>query len=80
MTFGYDAAFQKAGNLTTSILDFAKALLFDLKYAKDANMAELDVGRVSLSSIFSRSTKIWRVAGTKSLTPAWIGSSNIRCP
>ena len=48
MTFGYNAAFQATGNVTTSILDFAKELLFDLKYAKDENMDELDVGTVPL--------------------------------
>lgn len=48
MTFGYSATFQAAGNVTTSILDFAKELLFDLKYAKDQNTNELDVGTVLL--------------------------------
>ena len=47
MTFGYNSAFQKAGSTTTSVLDFAKELLFDLKYAKDQDMGELEVGRVS---------------------------------
>lgn len=46
MTFGYNASFQKSGNITTSILDFAKDLLFDLRYAKGPNMEELDMGRV----------------------------------
>ena len=48
MTFGYNATFQATGNVTTSILDFAKELLFDLKYAKDQNTNELDVGTVPL--------------------------------
>ena len=48
MTFGYNATFQATGNVTTSILDFAKELLFDLKYAKDQNMDDLDVGTVPL--------------------------------
>jgi len=52
MTFGYNSAFQKAGNATTSVLDFAKDLLFDLKYAKDENMEELDVGKVRFLYIF----------------------------
>lgn len=46
MTFGYNATFRKAGNVTTSVLDFAKDLLFDLKYAKDPDMDDLDVGKV----------------------------------
>ncbi|SPO06728.1 uncharacterized protein DNG_09422 [Cephalotrichum gorgonifer] len=48
MTFGYNATFQTTGNVTTSVLDFAKELLFDLKYAKDQNMDELDMGTVPL--------------------------------
>jgi hypothetical protein len=47
MTFGYNASFQKTGNVTTSVLDFAKDLLFDLKYAKDQHMEDLDMGKVS---------------------------------
>jgi hypothetical protein len=47
MTFGYNAAFQKTGSPTISILDFAKDLLFDLKYARDQDMQELEVGKVS---------------------------------
>jgi hypothetical protein len=47
MTFGYNSAFQKAGSPTISVLDFAKELLFDLKYAKDQDMGELEVGKVS---------------------------------
>lgn len=48
MTFGYSATFQATGNVTTSVLDFAKDLLFDLKYAKDQNLDDLDVGSVPL--------------------------------
>lgn len=47
MTFGYSATFQKASNVTTSVLDFAKDLLFDLKYAKDQDVKDLDTGKVS---------------------------------
>lgn len=46
-TFGYNADFRKAGNASTSVLDFAKDLLFDLKYAKDEQMEELKMGSVS---------------------------------
>lgn len=34
--------------MSLSILDFAKDLLFDLKYGKDADMDELDMGKVPI--------------------------------
>ncbi|KAI0814572.1 NACHT and WD domain protein [Xylaria sp. FL0064] len=48
LTFGYNANFLKSGNLSTSILDFAKGLLFDLKYAKDDSKNDLNMGDVPL--------------------------------
>lgn len=36
-----------AGNFSTSVLDFAKDLLFDLKYAKDEQKEDLNIGNVS---------------------------------
>lgn len=47
LTFGYNANFRKAGNFSTSVLDFAKELLFDLKYAKDEQKEDLNIGNVS---------------------------------
>lgn len=47
LTFGYNANFRKGGNAGTSVLDFAKDLLFDLKYAKDEQMDDLEMGNVS---------------------------------
>lgn len=47
-TFGYNADFRKAGNAGTSVLDFAKDLLFDLKYAKDEQLEDLEMGSVSV--------------------------------
>lgn len=47
LTFGYNANFSKAGNASTSILGFAKDLLFDLKYAKDERKEDLNMGSVS---------------------------------
>ncbi|KAI2466515.1 hypothetical protein F4781DRAFT_434287 [Annulohypoxylon bovei var. microspora] len=44
LTFGYNANFRKAGSFSTSILDFAKDLLFDLKYAKDDQKDDLKMG------------------------------------
>lgn len=46
MTFGYSTAFQKASSVTTLVLDFAKDLLFDLKYAKDQDMEALQMGKM----------------------------------
>lgn len=46
LTFGYNASLHKAGNATTSVLDFAKDLLFDLKYAKDEQREDLNMGKV----------------------------------
>lgn len=48
LTFGYNAAFQKSGNIGTTVLDFAKDLLFDLKYGKDRDMDELEMGKVPI--------------------------------
>lgn len=47
LTFGYNADFRKSGNLSTSVLDFAKDLLFDLKYATDDDKNDLNMGSVS---------------------------------
>ncbi|KAL8720435.1 MAG: hypothetical protein Q9225_002693 [Loekoesia sp. 1 TL-2023] len=44
-TFGYNANFQVAGNVSTSVLDFAKDLLFDLKFAKNNQKEDLNVGK-----------------------------------
>jgi hypothetical protein len=46
LTFGYNANFRAAGNVSTSVLDFAKDLLFDLKYAKDEQKEDLNIGNV----------------------------------
>ena len=45
-TFGYNANFRAAGKINISVLDFAKDLLFDLKYAKDERNRDLAIGRV----------------------------------
>jgi hypothetical protein len=47
MTFGYNATILKGGTRTSaSVLDFAKDLLFELKYAKDEKMEDLNIGAV----------------------------------
>lgn len=48
LTFGYNANFLAAGNISTSVLDFAKDLLFDLKFAKDDRKEDLNIGKVPL--------------------------------
>ncbi|KAL4917357.1 hypothetical protein BDW62DRAFT_85983 [Aspergillus aurantiobrunneus] len=48
LSFGYNAKFQKKGNTSTAVLDFAKTLLFDLKYAIDQQSANLNIGAVPL--------------------------------
>ncbi|KAF7550706.1 hypothetical protein G7046_g7936 [Stylonectria norvegica] len=48
LTFGYNADFRKAGNLNTSVLDFAKDLLYDLRYARDEQGQELEMEKVPL--------------------------------
>ncbi|KAI1322656.1 hypothetical protein F5Y16DRAFT_35563 [Xylariaceae sp. FL0255] len=48
LTFGYNASLRKSSSVATSVLDFAKDLLFDLKYAKDRNLEDLAMGRVPL--------------------------------
>lgn len=47
LTFGFNANFRRAGYVSTSVLDFAKNLLFDLKYAKDEQKEDLNMGNVS---------------------------------
>lgn len=58
LTFGYDANFRAAGNVSTSVLDFAKDLLFDLKYANDEQKEDLNIGAVSRSQASISKTKL----------------------
>ena len=47
MTFGYNATILGGGTRTSvSVLDFAKDLLFELKYAKDKQREDLNIGAV----------------------------------
>ena len=66
-TFGYNANFRKAGNVSTSILDFAKDLLFDLKYAKDEEKKDLDVGDVSETQTLEVGQKLTLIRGAASV-------------
>ena len=48
-TFGYNVTLRRTDNvsMSMSMLDFAKDLLFDLKYAKDEQKEDLKMGDVS---------------------------------
>ena len=61
-TFGYNANFRAAGKVNISVLDFAKDLLFDLRFAKDERKGDLAIGRVSIinSLDMSKSNNGWR--------------------
>lgn len=50
MSFGYNASFLISSTKTSAtVLDFAKDLLYDLKYARDDDGEELGIGTVSFS-------------------------------
>lgn len=50
LTFGYNADFKSRGpNNLSSISDFARALLFGMKFGKDGS--DLNVGKVLLSTV-----------------------------
>ncbi|KAL9039347.1 MAG: hypothetical protein Q9180_002583, partial [Flavoplaca navasiana] len=49
LTFGYNANIVRdASNRSSSVLDFAKELLFELRFAKDDNTEDLDIGTAFL--------------------------------
>ncbi|KAI9715530.1 MAG: hypothetical protein M1828_000782 [Chrysothrix sp. TS-e1954] len=48
LTFGYNASFVKTAKNSTTVLDFAKDLLFDLKYAVDEEKNDLHIGKVPI--------------------------------
>ncbi|KAI4220320.1 MAG: hypothetical protein LQ349_008116 [Xanthoria aureola] len=51
LTFGYNANFRRgSGKNKMSVLDFAKDLLYDLKYAKDESVPELEDLRMGEAS------------------------------
>ena len=51
LTFGYNANVLRSGSISTSVLDFAKDLLFDLKFAKDDQKEDLRIGVVSIPNL-----------------------------
>lgn len=51
LTFGYNANFRRgSGKIKMSVLDFAKDLLYDLKFAKDESVPELEDLRMGEAS------------------------------
>lgn len=46
LSFGYNADILKGTKTSVTVLDFAKDLLFDLKYGKDDDKEELEIGKV----------------------------------
>lgn len=54
LSFGYNAHFFRAASVSLSILDFAKSLLFDLKYAKDQHNEDLNIGKASRMPLYNR--------------------------
>lgn len=46
LTFGYNARFRSGGPLNTNIADFAKDLLFWMKFGKNDATEDLGIGRV----------------------------------
>ena len=67
LTFGYNANFRTAGNVSTSVLDFAKDLLFDLKYAKDEQKQYLNIGNVSRNRVSGPETYLILTQGASYL-------------
>ena len=55
MTFGYNGSFFKSNaRNSATVLDFAKDLLYDLKYAKDDNREDLEIGSVGIDTSYLR--------------------------
>jgi hypothetical protein len=59
LSFGYNANFASTGPTPiTGIADFAKDLLYSMKFAKDSYLEELDIGQVGSISLFYREKRI----------------------
>jgi hypothetical protein len=60
LTFGYNAEVKGRSN-AKSVLDFAKDLLYDLKYSKDENTEDLNIGSVSVAAFPRKSFGVQEV-------------------
>jgi hypothetical protein len=75
LTFGYDANIIRAGSASISILDFAKDLLFDLKYATNEETEHLDIGKVGARQRKASKNDVnWKRCRFSSWFTAWEGS------
>lgn len=52
LSFGYNAHFAAPGKNILNISDFARELLFGMKFGTDEHSKPLDIGRVSASQIW----------------------------
>lgn len=52
LSFGYNANFAAAGRNILNISDFARELLFGMKFGTDEHSVPLDIGRVSASQVW----------------------------
>lgn len=60
MTFGYNGSFLRASTKNSAtVLDFAKDLLYDLKYAEGEDRQELQIGNVSSSNEVHKCDADW---------------------
>ena len=66
LSFGYHANFRKAGNISTAVLDFAKELLYDLKYGTDEQREDLNMGNVSAIRVSSFDMNLTTLRGASS--------------
>ena len=73
LTFGYNASFRSNGPQNTNVTDFAKDLLFGMKFGKDDNMEGLAIGRVRLQYPLSVQFRLIPQGSSRSLY-GWFSS------
>lgn len=79
LTFGYNAFFRRStGGSASDILDFAKSLLFEMKYGKDNEAKDLGIGKVSIST--ERASESWLITilETNNFRCAFLGRSCVQ--
>jgi hypothetical protein len=70
LSFGYNAYFMSSGPASNAnVLDFSKELLFDMRFGKDENGEELEIGKVGQCVLMSEHSLMVNV----------LGSSYFRC-
>jgi serine/threonine protein kinase len=75
ISFGYRSNFASTdGSTDIGIADFAKDLLFEMKFARNGASTELELGKVKTPSAMLRSSAKFRISGrSSSLHTAWVG-------